>query len=140
MMINDDTESTNYQDTNYEDGSFETHHEIGSCCSRVGLIHPLESTGIVARLKEELRLAKAQILHYVFYLFVCGYGGSTVFRNLAFYRYPDYVNKSSRLRDLGFEIIPQVTSDKIRGFELTFLIGQIIITVSVLSVSLFGNV
>ena len=35
-----------------------------------------------------------------------------VWRNLAFYRYPDYVDKSQRLRDLGFEIVPPLPEGK----------------------------
>ena len=34
-----------------------------------------------------------------------------LFRNLAFYRYPNHVEKSQRLRDLGFEIIPELPAE-----------------------------
>ena len=61
---------------------------------------------MIARLKEEWRLLKAQILQIIVSLIICIYGGSNVFRNLAFYRYPEYVDESQRLRDLGFELIP----------------------------------
>ena len=34
-----------------------------------------------------------------------------VFRNLAFYRYPDYVPESQRLKDVGYELIPELPAE-----------------------------
>lgn len=91
-----------------ENGQEQPVRDIETCCSRAGLIHPTDSSGIVARLKEELRLAKSQLLLILFYLFWCYYGASCVFTNSAFYRYPNDVNLGMRLKDLGFEIIPVI--------------------------------
>ena len=105
----------------------------------MGLIHPTESSGIVTRLKEEFRLFKAQIPHILFYLFMCYYVGSCVFMNFAFYRYPTDVNKGMRLKDLGFEIIPEVNLENKEKIELFNMLVQIFSCTAIILASLFGN-
>ena len=99
----------------------------------------MESSGIMYRIEEELRLARAQILYILFYACVLVFGAMHAYRNFAFYRYPDHVDKSERLRDLGFELIPRIAEDK---KELFLHFSNLVQTGSIALVciaSLFGN-
>ena len=109
------------------------------CCRARGVVDPVESSGIMYRIEEELRLARAQILYILFYACVLVFGAMHAYRNFAFYRYPDHVDKSERLRDLGFELIPRIAEDK---KELFLHFSNLVQTGSIALVciaSLFGN-
>ena len=101
-------------------------------------MNPADNEGIVARLREEFALLLAQLHISLICQFITQYGSHMVFRNIAFYRYPSYVPVSARLKDLGYELIPQLPA------EYHFLGNIPMITLSVTLIlstltSLLGN-
>lgn len=64
--------------------------------------------GVTGRIKDEFSLLQLQWAPILGYLFIMLYGALMVFRNIAFYRYPDHVEEGLRLRDLGYEWIPEL--------------------------------
>ena len=67
------------------------------------------------------------------------YGASCVFTNSAFYRYPNDVNLDMRLKDLGFEIIPEIDLKNKEKVELFNMLVQIFTCTALIVASLFGN-
>ena len=144
MQANEDRSGNGGTSINNEYAANENRQEqpvrdIETCCSRAGLLHPTDSSGIVARLQEEFRLAKSQLLLILFYLFWCYFGASCVFTNSAFYRYPTDVNLGMRLKDLGFEIIPEIDLKNKEKVELFNMLVQIFTCTAIILASLFGN-
>ena len=67
---------------------------------------PIDSHGIWPRIKEEFALLLAQLHLFLLCMFVNIYG-NMVYRNIAFYNYYDEPPLSWRMKDLGFEILPE---------------------------------
>ena len=67
---------------------------------------PEDGVGYLARFREEVVLLIATLHRILLAHFILQYGAHMVFRNIAFYRYPDYVDPSLRLKDWGFETVP----------------------------------
>ena len=62
-----------------------------------------------------------------------------VFRNIVFYRYPDYVPVSDRMKDLGYELIPEMPKEYHYLGDVPKAI-LVLIMVALFATSLFGNV
>ena len=78
---------------------------------------PVASYGIWPRVREETVLLLAQI-HYFMFCYLIGSWIHSVFRNLSFLRYPVEPPMSWALRDLGYELLPEMqVTDKYRGIE-----------------------
>ena len=67
----------------------------------------LANTGVTPRVREEAMLFAATFHRWLISLTVLVKFAWQVFRNAAFYRYPNNVEISERLGDLGFELIPR---------------------------------